>query len=587
MWKREKEFRQELAKAAQKSSKGAISKLETIAVEDALQCYKHVCALIERELKKASPAQCVHLLYVISAICRASAKKHGGKDKYGARVEPMLPVLAQRLALAPDDKKAGIAKVLRGWQKQSLFSGNALSEMQRVVGVSLKHSSSLGTAEAAPNDVRGSAGKAEAVPHVAALADAAEELSEPSAGSIEGFVVPEAVLDIAYSALGPPDRTAESAAGSVHSNRPAAPEPYDPFAAESLSASPLSTMPLPGPKVVLPLPPVGDQTRLSMSGGRAGQAGRLPPAPDSGKRKASEDGSWLAASQSQAEEAPQAGRRRRANKWGAPAPVPLAEDSPLPAALPGPPLDAKSAPDTSERPYQPQPGVPAGAGGPAAGVDSAAARSAAEAVVQRLALGAGAAPSAAAPSVAEPSAAEPPAPGRKRRNRWAEADAGEALPGPPPVCADPAALVAASAAAAAVVQRLAQGSGAGSASTLAAAAGNLPEVPAPAARFALTMEQPAQSAEEQAAAGLAAVEAMLAAKRGGRPAPSLQEADEELPPLPQELGPADVAGAAHRLPWGPPRPPHQPPALFAMPPRPPPRPPAVPYPDVAEVEMEF
>ncbi len=102
--------------------------------------------------------------------------------------------------------QAGIAKVLRGWQKQSLFSGNALSEMQRVVGVSLKHSSSLGTAEAAPNDVRGSAGKAEAVPPVAALADAAEELSEPSAGSIEGFVVPEAVLGIAYSALGPPDR---------------------------------------------------------------------------------------------------------------------------------------------------------------------------------------------------------------------------------------------------------------------------------------------------------------------------------------------------------------------------------------------
>ena len=37
MWKREKEFRQQLAKAAQKGSKGAISKLETIAVEDALQ----------------------------------------------------------------------------------------------------------------------------------------------------------------------------------------------------------------------------------------------------------------------------------------------------------------------------------------------------------------------------------------------------------------------------------------------------------------------------------------------------------------------------------------------------------------------
>ena len=102
--------------------------------------------------------------------------------------------------------QAGIAKVLRGWQMQSLFSGSALSEMQTVVGVSLKHSSSLGTAEAAPKDARGNAGKAEAAPPVAALTVAVEELSEPSAGSIEGFVVPEAVLGIEYSALGPPDR---------------------------------------------------------------------------------------------------------------------------------------------------------------------------------------------------------------------------------------------------------------------------------------------------------------------------------------------------------------------------------------------
>ena len=102
--------------------------------------------------------------------------------------------------------QAGIAKVLRGWQKQSLFSGNALSEMQTAVGASLKHSSSLGTAEAAPKDVRGKAGKAEAATPVAALTDAAEELSEPSAGSIDGFVVPEAVLGTTCSALGPPDR---------------------------------------------------------------------------------------------------------------------------------------------------------------------------------------------------------------------------------------------------------------------------------------------------------------------------------------------------------------------------------------------
>ena len=49
-----------------------------------VQCYKHVCALVERHIRKAKPAQRLSIFYLISAICRHSKKKHKLQDKYSA-----------------------------------------------------------------------------------------------------------------------------------------------------------------------------------------------------------------------------------------------------------------------------------------------------------------------------------------------------------------------------------------------------------------------------------------------------------------------------------------------------------------------
>lgn len=49
------------------------------------QCYKHVCALLVRSLKRSPPAQRLNSVYILSAICRQSKMQLKGKDKYGAR----------------------------------------------------------------------------------------------------------------------------------------------------------------------------------------------------------------------------------------------------------------------------------------------------------------------------------------------------------------------------------------------------------------------------------------------------------------------------------------------------------------------
>ena len=52
-----------------------------------LQCYKHVCALVEKQMAKAPKKHRKNVLYVLSSICRQSKSRLGGKDKYG---EPAL-----------------------------------------------------------------------------------------------------------------------------------------------------------------------------------------------------------------------------------------------------------------------------------------------------------------------------------------------------------------------------------------------------------------------------------------------------------------------------------------------------------------
>lgn len=49
-----------------------------------VQCYKHVCALVDRQMRKSKPRQRLNAFFLISAICRHSLKKHKLQDKYSA-----------------------------------------------------------------------------------------------------------------------------------------------------------------------------------------------------------------------------------------------------------------------------------------------------------------------------------------------------------------------------------------------------------------------------------------------------------------------------------------------------------------------
>ena len=47
------------------------------------QCYKNVCALLERQMRKSKPDKRLNVLYAISAVLRLSKEKHGSHSKYG------------------------------------------------------------------------------------------------------------------------------------------------------------------------------------------------------------------------------------------------------------------------------------------------------------------------------------------------------------------------------------------------------------------------------------------------------------------------------------------------------------------------
>ena len=133
-WQREDEFKEVLDKAVKKGSKAAITTAQGIAVQDMAQVciamlsclgqstqpltakfcaqgYKHVCALVDRHLKKAKPAQRLNAFFLISAICRHSLKKYKLQDKYSAFLLPAschklhckVPATATLLLLQQED----------------------------------------------------------------------------------------------------------------------------------------------------------------------------------------------------------------------------------------------------------------------------------------------------------------------------------------------------------------------------------------------------------------------------------------------------------------------------------------------------
>jgi hypothetical protein len=79
----------------------------------AAQCYKHVCALVEKQMGKAPKKHRKNVLYVMSSICRQSRSSLGAKDKYGESSAAHRPAAKGMQGLAaPKGARRGLMKVL-------------------------------------------------------------------------------------------------------------------------------------------------------------------------------------------------------------------------------------------------------------------------------------------------------------------------------------------------------------------------------------------------------------------------------------------------------------------------------------------
>lgn len=66
----------------------------------AVQCYKHVCALLERSYRKAvGDRPRINVLYLTSEVMRLSRKQAGAKDKYGQSDPPRLSITGSRVVV--------------------------------------------------------------------------------------------------------------------------------------------------------------------------------------------------------------------------------------------------------------------------------------------------------------------------------------------------------------------------------------------------------------------------------------------------------------------------------------------------------
>lgn len=268
-WERDNEFQEILDKAVKHGSKAAITTAQTIAVQDMPQCYKHVCALIDRQIRKVKPRQRLSAFFLISAICRHSLKKHKLQDKYTKRWTPAIAELTGLLQGISAEQQAQVEKVLASWRKERVFSEATISSCAASLGLS-SHASKAALPAALPQPSEHMQQDGAAAVTIPAPPSPANSLfSEPSAGSIDAAVLdafpPKTVASANIEALSRPADAAMPPAShaSTGSSRPpeapsnqAPPEQYDPFQeAESYDYNPYSPAPTPG-DTAQTLPPV-------------------------------------------------------------------------------------------------------------------------------------------------------------------------------------------------------------------------------------------------------------------------------------------------------------------------------------------
>ncbi|CAD7701232.1 unnamed protein product [Ostreobium quekettii] len=136
-WARESIFQDLLEHNSRKLSKDGLDTLANIAVVDEFECYKHVAALLERQMRKGKDKQRINVLHVLSHILRRSSKKHGQKDKYAKRLEGRLMEIGKLLGECPAEQRDKVQKVVEAWRREKIFSKATLDALGQVLRQSI------------------------------------------------------------------------------------------------------------------------------------------------------------------------------------------------------------------------------------------------------------------------------------------------------------------------------------------------------------------------------------------------------------------------------------------------------------------
>lgn len=135
VWEREKEFYEALKKAGERLTKGSVDGLTNIALDDEWVCYKHVVALLCRQIRRTAPGGRVAVLYVLSNILRFSKRRYGGRDKYADRVASVIPEIFSPLSECPAQQVPKVCRVVETWRKDGIFREEDLGRISKVLGL--------------------------------------------------------------------------------------------------------------------------------------------------------------------------------------------------------------------------------------------------------------------------------------------------------------------------------------------------------------------------------------------------------------------------------------------------------------------
>lgn len=83
-WTNELDFRTLLKDVTRNATNDRLQLLAEMAEQDAPVAYKHIVALLLKDLKRLKPDYRIRIIFAMSSIVRTSVSRNGNRDKYGA-----------------------------------------------------------------------------------------------------------------------------------------------------------------------------------------------------------------------------------------------------------------------------------------------------------------------------------------------------------------------------------------------------------------------------------------------------------------------------------------------------------------------